>query len=309
MLLIQIAENAGRMCMPALAQVATTGTDAAEMMLDTPGAILLGLGMVLLLAAGVVCAGVVLRQMAGCTPSGWRERTVRLACAGFSGVDSAMLISALFMLYALSSLGLLLMQQWVDSIPDVVLVIVQSAALHWGVLAGVLILIKRRGLTWQLVFGRNSFFRDVQAGVIGYLALLPFILLGAVIYRMVLNYFGVATDLQDILVTLAGDHTLVVRMYLIVLTVLIAPLAEEILFRGICLPFFCRKLGGPTAIVVTALLFAAIHFHIPSFAPIFILALGLGTACLYTRSLVVPVVMHALFNTYSVVVMLLLANG
>ncbi len=84
-------------------------------------------------------------------------------------------------------------------------------------------------------------------------------------------------------------------LLLILLTVVAAPIFEELLFRG----FMCRTMGAfwsrRGAIFGSALVFAVVHPAI-AFVPVFLL--GVGTAVLYLRSQsVVPgMVLHALYN-------------
>jgi membrane protease YdiL (CAAX protease family) len=59
------------------------------------------------------------------------------------------------------------------------------------------------------------------------------------------------------------------------------------------------------ALFGTSLLFACLHAPVwPTPIPLFVLALGLGTLAQRTRSLVGPIVMHSLFNSFSCVLLL-----
>src|ERR1700720_3830492 len=53
----------------------------------------------------------------------------------------------------------------------------------------------------------------------------------------------------------------------------IAPVAEEFIFRFFLYGVLRRYLGRSIGLIVSALLFAAVHVHLPSFAPLF--ALGI----------------------------------
>jgi membrane protease YdiL (CAAX protease family) len=82
----------------------------------------------------------------------------------------------------------------------------------------------------------------------------------------------------------------------------IAPLAEEPLFRGLVLGGLAQRVPFAAAAVVSSLLFALTH-GVGVLAPIF--ALGLGLAYLYRRTgtLWAPIVAHALVNTISLVLL------
>jgi membrane protease YdiL (CAAX protease family) len=102
---------------------------------------------------------------------------------------------------------------------------------------------------------------------------------------------------------------------LLIAIVLIAPVAEELFFRGVVFNAWLREYGARAAIVGSAALFAVIHADpssldmlIGSLARVLpIFGLGLGLAVLYkrTRSLLAPIAMHATFNAISLTLALL----
>lgn len=78
--------------------------------------------------------------------------------------------------------------------------------------------------------------------------------------------------------------------------IVVAPVAEEIFFRGIVYNAWLREFGVRRAVIGSAVLFALIHGSIFVILPIF--ALGVGLALLYRRtgSLPASIAMHATFN-------------
>ena len=78
---------------------------------------------------------------------------------------------------------------------------------------------------------------------------------------------------------------------------LVAPVAEEFLFRGYFYGTLRRHVGTVPALLFTSALFAAIHLSAPVFLPLFVLAVCLTLAYEATGSLLVPMLMHALFNS------------
>lgn len=75
--------------------------------------------------------------------------------------------------------------------------------------------------------------------------------------------------------------------------VIMAPVLEEILFRGALLNRWGYRLGMGKALILTSLVFGILHAN-----PVGITAFGLIAAILYlqTRTLIVPMVFHALNN-------------
>ncbi len=155
-----------------------------------------------------------------------------------------------------------------------------------------------RGLTpaGALNLRRNQARRGLLGGAVTYLAVLPLLFTTAVIYQFILLRAGIAPSLQsvaEIMLQIRDPRTLA---YMLLLATVLAPLFEECLFRGIVLPVLLRRLGTGPAIVLSSLIFAAIHLHLPSLAPLFVVSVGFSMAYLYTGSLWAPVCMHAIFN-------------
>lgn len=79
----------------------------------------------------------------------------------------------------------------------------------------------------------------------------------------------------------------------------IAPISEEILFRGYLYQGLKRFIGPIPSAILGAVLFAAIHPTAAGLPGLTLLALALTIAFEWSGSLLVPIVMHALFNSLS----------
>jgi membrane protease YdiL (CAAX protease family) len=88
--------------------------------------------------------------------------------------------------------------------------------------------------------------------------------------------------------------------------VLVAPVTEELLFRGTILRGFLGRYGTRTAIVLSALIFCFIHLNPYQFFSAFVLGLALGWIFLRTGSLWPCIVGHALFNGHGFLIAALL---
>jgi membrane protease YdiL (CAAX protease family) len=94
------------------------------------------------------------------------------------------------------------------------------------------------------------------------------------------------------------------RISLVIAVVLVAPIAEEAIFRGFLISGLRpTRLGASGAILVSALLWAGIHaqYDLYDMAQIFVLGLLLGAARVKTGSLVVTVILHILTNAIALV--------
>lgn len=91
--------------------------------------------------------------------------------------------------------------------------------------------------------------------------------------------------------------------------VIVAPVAEEVVFRGYLYPaakHFCGPLGG---ILFSSLVFAAAHGNIAAIAPLFLLAVLLCLVYEFTGSIWANISVHFLFNAATVAIQLLIRYG
>jgi membrane protease YdiL (CAAX protease family) len=143
-------------------------------------------------------------------------------------------------------------------------------------------------------FFRLSFFRTLSTGAVLLLFAYPLILLSDAITQ---RLFGGGSSKQNIVEFFSGSRTIQQRMMIIVFAVAVAPVVEEFLFRffiyGVLRRYFGRLLG----VTFSALLFAAAHAHLPSFAPLFVLGSCFAIAYEWSGSILVSMTMHSLFNS------------
>ena len=85
--------------------------------------------------------------------------------------------------------------------------------------------------------------------------------------------------------------------------VFFAPMAEEVLFRGLVFGALQRWLSARWTILLTAAMFALIHMQVIYFFPIFLVGLLCGWARHRSGSLAVPMLMHILNNGISLLLM------
>jgi membrane protease YdiL (CAAX protease family) len=105
---------------------------------------------------------------------------------------------------------------------------------------------------------------------------------------------------QETVEAFEKSGSLAFRLMLGLMAVIIAPLTEELLFRGFLYGVIKSSTDRWFSAVFTALIFAIVHFHVGSAPQLFMLGLGLAVAYEQTGSLLVPVFMHAIFNGWNV---------
>jgi membrane protease YdiL (CAAX protease family) len=98
------------------------------------------------------------------------------------------------------------------------------------------------------------------------------------------------------------------RLALAAAAILLAPVAEEMLFRGILYPAV-KQAGFPhLALWGTSALFAAVHTNLVTFVPLLVLALALTALYERTDNLLAPITAHATFNALNFGSLLLLEH-
>ncbi|MBU3664650.1 MAG: CPBP family intramembrane metalloprotease [Chthoniobacterales bacterium] len=163
-----------------------------------------------------------------------------------------------------------------------------------------------RDLSPMRVFGlaTSPFFRALGQALLALVAAYPVLML---VQSMVYGVSGGDPSMQDVVRFLQESQSPRDRWAVLLMAVVVAPVAEEIIFRGFLYPVG-KKFGGAfVSALLTSLLFAALHGHAPSVPALCTLALCLVLAYEKSGSLLVPMIMHAVFNAISVSAILLLA--
>jgi membrane protease YdiL (CAAX protease family) len=182
--------------------------------------------------------------------------------------------------------------------------VIVTMSLHGSILLATAVTLWWFHVSWRDAFGFGSGGTG-RAMVLGALAGVVFLPVGLALQLLsveILNALHRDVPVQEAVQTMQNADTLDCRVYFIVFSVLIAPMAEEILFRGVLYPAI-KQFGFPrSALWGTSVLFAAIHVNVPIFLPL--LALGLALALLYeaTNNLLATITAHGLFNAVNIVV-------
>ena len=139
-----------------------------------------------------------------------------------------------------------------------------------------------------------------------YLAAFPILWFYSALYQFFLYRLGIDLYLQEVAEIFLMPAPMLERIGMYLTAILIAPLFEEILFRGVLLPWAVRRAGFWPGIALVSVLFAGMHFHLPSFLPLLLLSVIFCVAYARTRSLLVPIGMHACFNAVTVILLSLM---
>jgi len=157
-----------------------------------------------------------------------------------------------------------------------------------------------RGISVSALAGwaKLGFVRTIATGALLLLAAYPLIFVADLVSQRVLD--GPSTK-QSIVELFTGSQTLSERVFVIILAVAIAPVVEEFVFRFFIYGVVKRYAGRVAGLIVNGALFAAVHAHLPSAGPLFVLAACFTLAYEWSGSILVSMTMHALFNSLTLV--------
>jgi membrane protease YdiL (CAAX protease family) len=155
----------------------------------------------------------------------------------------------------------------------------------------------RHGLSRGLGLSLRHWICDLGRAIFGYLAVTPLWVGLAILFAYVFNLLNIPARIHPALQYLSA-FTPPWRLLAVFEAVILAPLAEEVFFRGLVQSFFRRVFHSPRlAILLASAIFAGIHTNEPQAIPsLFALALALGYNYERTGRLTGPILIHAIFN-------------
>jgi membrane protease YdiL (CAAX protease family) len=183
---------------------------------------------------------------------------------------------------------------------------VLSVLIWWGLILGpILLSLAFRGFKLGSVFGvdRMPVGRSLLLGISLLISALPMVFVVDYVASILLKV-NTTTDTQEVIRIFENASTVAQRIPIILLAVVIAPVAEELAFRGYLYGVIKRYFGAVPALLLSGILFALIHLNLPSFFPLLVLASVFALAYELSGSLLVPMTMHALFNALSLILVL-----
>jgi membrane protease YdiL (CAAX protease family) len=144
------------------------------------------------------------------------------------------------------------------------------------------------------------------AGVIGIMQLFPLVQIIGMLWRKVLLSLQCLLEFdcveQSIIVTLRTQLTQKEQLWGIILSIVVlVPIVEELFFRYFFYRFWKSRISTWRATLLTAFIFALLHFNLMALVPLWIV--GIFLTFLYERygNLIPCILVHGLFNYISIV--------
>ncbi len=184
--------------------------------------------------------------------------------------------------------------------------ILANTAFQFGLLLSVALLprgTQRSGAGWRDLRG------TVATGAATFLIALPVVTGVNLLWLGLLKFCGLPAEEQELLRLFEHTESKALLALLIGLAVIVAPIAEELIFRGTIFRYLRTRWPHWLALLVPGAIFAALHVNwrtldgFASFAPLVALAIILALAYERTGRIGTAVVAHALFNLHSVVLL------
>lgn len=138
-----------------------------------------------------------------------------------------------------------------------------------------------------------------------FLIVIPILSVVTLAWSTLLEVWQIEPQLQDTVMIFAEIDNLPLLVLMILLTVVLAPISEEVLFRGCLYRFLKAKIMLLPALLVSGALFALLHHNLMSFVPLFLLGVALAYAYERSGDIKVPILMHGIFNLNTVIIILL----
>ena len=178
------------------------------------------------------------------------------------------------------------------------ILLVNLICLQCGIVVLVFLLLRKTKSHWRAAFGPigQPWFRLwLEPALFGVGFILPAFGLHY-ISQTVLTQLGHEPVVQQaVQMVMATEHPVEVGLQ-IISVVIMAPIAEELLFRGILFNTI-KHAGYPLAgMFASAALFALVHGSMALMLPLFVMGFALAWVYEKSESIIAPIVMHATFN-------------
>ena len=185
-------------------------------------------------------------------------------------------------------------------------VLLATLSFHGAAIVMAALFLKLHDIGWRDALGLRAaqWKTHLLITVIVLLAVAPVMVDLKIVSEILLEKMGWPVEDQLAVKMIFNAKSLAMRVYLGIFAVVIAPVAEEFIFRGLIFSGL-KKLGWPKcAWLGSSLLFALIHGSAPIFLPLFVLALALTWLYERTEGLLAPMAAHSLFNAANLIILL-----
>lgn len=139
----------------------------------------------------------------------------------------------------------------------------------------------------------------------GYMVALPLVLIVSLINQQIWQGQGGSNPI--LFLALKAQDQVALTIFFLTASVM-APLYEEIMFRGFLLPSLTRYLPVWGSIVLSGFLFAIAHLSLSEVLPLMTLGIILGFVYTKSKNLLAPMLLHSLWNSGTLISLFILGS-
>jgi len=167
--------------------------------------------------------------------------------------------------------------------------------------AGILLQFAPREIT-RINFTLNNFKLAFKT----FTAILPACLLAKIININLIHFFNIPETVNPAIKILNTTTDIKTVILLFLLVSVLAPITEEIFFRGTLFSALRIKRNFMISAISTALLFSLMHEISADILPLFFIGMFLAWSYEHSKEISVPIMVHALFNGWISIMLLLI---
>ena len=132
--------------------------------------------------------------------------------------------------------------------------------------------------------------KKLRNSVVSFILFIPLLFLISFIIQNILPEYKQQEIVLNFKSNLLKDKTILLQV------LIIAPVVEEIIFRGYIYRILKTKVPIMFAIIISSILFSFIHYNVLSFILLFVLSIFLTYIYERNGSIMCPIIIHSLFN-------------
>ncbi|MHB1253403.1 MAG: CPBP family glutamic-type intramembrane protease [Candidatus Humimicrobiaceae bacterium] len=182
--------------------------------------------------------------------------------------------------------------------------------LSFSVLYGIQVILMLGVVWFYAIYWRRSRWRDlgltyyslIKTIWYSFLALFLIMLINFTYVILMTKVFKIAPPTSKIEELVSNKN--VSYIMLLVVVSIIAPICEEIFFRGFLFQGFKKRWGVPAGIIISSALFSAAHLDLYNFLPLLAIGWVLAYLFLKTKSLLPVIFLHAAYNLLLILILL-----
>jgi membrane protease YdiL (CAAX protease family) len=185
-----------------------------------------------------------------------------------------------------------------SQLTDKLAFVVGSLSFHGAALVLVHFLLREHHMSWRELVDWTGLARKrlwLYAGL-AFIISLPVVFMVNQASILLLESVGITPQLQVSVEILRQTQSVPQLAYFGLVAIVVAPVVEEILFRGVLYPVIKQQGYPQLALWMTSLLFAATHANLMAFLPLTVFAMILVALYERTDDLLAPMLTHGLFN-------------